>query len=265
MSNKFLVNLHCTYKDNFRVYFLLDACLGGELFTILRQKRYFDEQTAKFYIACIVEAFGYMHSKQIVYRDLKPENLVLDSEGYLKITDFGFAKEIVDKTFTLCGTPDYLAPEIVTGQGHGFAVDWWTLGILTYEMLASISPFFDDEPIEIYRKIIRGRVKFPTYFSYEAKDLIRGLLHAKPTKRLGISKGGSGNIRKHAWFYNFDWKKLRDGTMKAPIVNKVENNQDLSNFARHEGDNDDINEKDEGENASSQQASIYAQNDFEEF
>jgi len=239
MHNKFLVNLHRTYKDKLRVYFLLDVCLGGELFTILRQRRYFDEPTAKFFTACVVEAFAYMHAKQIIYRDLKPENLVLDSDGYLKVTDFGFAKEIPDKTFTLCGTPDYLAPEIVTGQGHGRAVDWWTLGILIYEMLASFPPFFDDEPIETYRKIIRGHVKFPRYFSAEARDLIRGLLRNKPTKRLGILRGGADNIRKHAWFSTFEWDKLCDGSMKAPIINKVKNNQDLSNFINSEEDQQD--------------------------
>eukprot|EP00493_Phyllostaurus_siculus_P015210 UN15444 len=130
MNNPFLVNLRGTYKDKYKVYFLLDVCLGGELFTILRRRRYFNEATSKFYAGCVVEAFDYMHSRRIIYRDLKPENLVLDDQGYLKVTDFGFAKVAEDKTFTLCGTPDYLAPEIVTGQGHGKGVDWWTLGIL---------------------------------------------------------------------------------------------------------------------------------------
>eukprot|EP00494_Astrolonche_serrata_P027337 UN27600 len=176
MHHEFLVNLIATYKDRLRVYFLLDVCLGGELFTLLRKRRYFDEPVSQFYAACVVEAFDYMHSKSIIYRDLKPENLVLDSSGYLKVTDFGFAKKVEDKTFTLCGTPDYLAPEIVTGQGHGKGVDWWTLGILIYEMLASFPPFFHDEPIETYKKIIKCRIKFPRYFSGESKELIKGLL-----------------------------------------------------------------------------------------
>lgn len=134
----------------------------------------------------MIEAFDYMHGKDIVYRDLKPENLVLDDKGYLKVTDFGFAKEVPEKTFTLCGTPDYLAPEIVTGQGHGKGVDWWTLGVLIYEMLASFPPFFDEEPIETYRKIIKGRIKFPRYLSPFAKDIVKNFLRSKPTKRLGI-------------------------------------------------------------------------------
>merc|ERR1711870_20301 len=136
----------------------------------------------------VCEGFDYMHSMDIIYRDLKPENLVLDSRGYLKIADFGFAKKITDKTYTLCGTPDYLCPEIVTGRGHGKGCDWWTLGILIYEMLASFPPFVADEPIETYRKIIRGRIRFPRYFSQEVRDLIRGLLHNKPTRRLGVLK-----------------------------------------------------------------------------
>merc|ERR1712113_671150 len=135
--------------------------------------------------------FEYMHSKNIIYRDLKPENLVIDLNGYLKIADFGFAKVVTDKTFTLCGTPDYLAPEIVTGQGHGKGVDWWTLGVLIYEMLSSFPPFFDDEPMMTYRKIIKGKVKFPRFFSQEAKDLVSKLLKPKPTKRIGVIKGGA--------------------------------------------------------------------------
>jgi len=228
----FLVNLRGVYKDEYRVYFLLEVCLGGELFTILRRKRYFNEPTAKFYTACVVEAFAYMHGKRIIYRDLKPENLVLDSAGYLKVTDFGFAKVVNDKTFTLCGTPDYLAPEIVTGQGHGKGVDWWTLGILIYEMLASFPPFFDEEPIETYRKIIKCRIKFPRYFTSEAKNLIKSLLRSKAVKRLGVLKGGAKNIRAHPWFKNFSWEELNAMKMRPPIVPRLDNGS-LNNFSQN--------------------------------
>jgi len=238
LNNDFLVNLRGTFKDKLRVYFVLDVCLGGELFTILRKRRYFDESTAKFYAACVINAFDYMHGESIIYRDLKPENLVLDSKGYLKVTDFGFAKVVEDRTFTLCGTPDYLAPEIVTGQGHGKGVDWWTLGILIYEMLASFPPFFDDEPIETYKKIIKCRIKFPRYFSPEAKELIKQLLRSKPVKRLGVLKGGANLIRRHSWFADFGWDNLKNFKARPPIKPKVKGPDDMRNFEKQEADDD---------------------------
>jgi CRP-like cAMP-binding protein len=243
LDNRFLVNLRQTYKDEHYVYFLLEVCLGGELFTILRKMRSFDESTAKFYAACVVEAFNYMHDRDIIYRDLKPENLVLTDGGYIKITDFGFAKVVSNKTFTLCGTPDYLAPEIVTGQGHGRGVDWWTLGILIYEMLASFPPFFDDEPMMTYRKIIQGKFKFPRYLSAQSKDLISKFLKPKATKRLGLIKGGADLVRQHPWFKEFDWTSLNEGTMKAPIRPKVRSTQDLSNFDHFQEKEEDLEYK----------------------
>jgi serine/threonine protein kinase len=211
----------------------LEPSLGGELFSVLRAKTFFDEHTARFFAAGVVLAFEYMHSKGIIYRDLKPENLLLDARGYLKITDFGFAKKVGDqRTWTLCGTPDYLAPEVVSGQGHGRGVDWWTLGILIYEMLASYPPFYDgiirsslpflcfyhmnssssgwsliliEDPMKTYAKIMHGQIAFPMHFSKQAVDLIRRLLHAKPTKRLGVLKGGARLVKDHLWFKGFDW------------------------------------------------------------
>jgi len=237
LHSDFLVNLRGTFKDKLRVYLLLDVCLGGELFTILRKRRYFNEKTSRFYTACVVEAFGYMHSLNVIYRDLKPENLVLDEKGFLKVTDFGFAKQIVDQTYTLCGTPEYFAPEIVTGQGHGKGVDWWTLGILIYEMLASFSPFFDDQAIGIYRKIVAGRLKFPRHFSHNAKDLIKGFLKSRPTRRLGVLHNGDvDKIRKMEWFVDFSWEDLRSFKMRPPIEPKVKSMKDISNFNRMEKD-----------------------------
>merc|ERR1719461_1411576 len=243
LNNPFLVNLRATYKDEHRVYFLLEVCLGGELFTILRKMRSFDENTARFYSSCVVEAFHYMHERDIIYRNLKPENLVLTAKGYLKVTDFGFAKIVPNKTFTLCGTPDYLAPEIVTGQGHGKGVDWWTLGILIYEMLASFPPFFDDEPMMTYRKIIQGKFKFPRYLSAQSKDLISKFLKPKATKRLGVIKGGAALIRQHPWFKDFKWAELKEQTLKPPIKNKVRSSKDLSNFDLFQEKDEDVSYK----------------------
>jgi len=240
MNNEFLVNLRGTFKDALRVYFLLDVCLGGELFTILRNRRYFDEATSRFYAACVVEAFAYMHSLSIVYRDLKPENLVLDSRGFLKIADFGFAKEISGKTHTLCGTPDYLAPEIVTGRGHGFGVDWWTLGILIYEMLASFPPFFDDQPIETYRKIVKGKVRFPQFFSSVSKDIVKAFLKVKAMRRLGVLHDGNVQmVRGHPWFKRFNWSGLQRFKALPPIVPTVSSPADISNFTKMKEEKDD--------------------------
>ena len=155
---------------------LLELALGGELFSVLREKNRFEEPQSRFYAACVQAAFAYLHDKQIVYRDLKPENLLFDAEGYLKVVDFGFAKHIIDRTWTLCGTPEYLAPEIITNKGHNLAVDWWAFGILMFEMLVGQPPFCADDPMDIYQKILRNRVAYPSSMSKPAKDLIAKLL-----------------------------------------------------------------------------------------
>jgi len=235
----FLANLIRTYKDTLRVYYLLEVCLGGELFTILRKRRQFSEKIARFYVACVIEAFDCMHSHNIIYRDLKPENLVLDDTGYAKVTDFGFAKVVTDKTFTLCGTPDYLAPEIVTGTGHGKAVDWWTLGILTYEMIASYPPFYSKSPMITYKKILKGKPKFTSSFSDPAKRFVVSFLKTRPVKRLGMQLNGVEIMRNRSFFKNFDWPKLKARTMQAPIRNKVRNLKDMSNFQRSRAKKDD--------------------------
>jgi len=229
-----LVRLFATFNDKNCLYFLLEPALGGELFSVLRAKTFFDETTARFYAAAVILAFEYMHSKGIIYRDLKPENLLLDEKGYLKITDFGFAKKVMDqRTWTLCGTPDYLAPEVVSGQGHGRGVDWWTLGILIYEMLASYPPFYDEDPMKTYAKIMQGQITFPMHFSKAAVDLIRRLLHSKATKRLGVLKGGAKLIKEHVWFKGFDWDAFEARKIPAPIIMPVKNNEDLSNFEEY--------------------------------
>jgi len=234
LKHPFCIRLHQTYKDKNRLYFLLEPSLGGELFSVLRARTLFDEETARFYAGSVVLAFEYMHSKNIIYRDLKPENLLLDDKGFLKVTDFGFAKELLTgRTWTLCGTPDYLAPEIVAGKGHGKGVDWWTLGIFIYEMLASYPPFYDEDPMKTYAKIMHGNITFPSHFSKEAVNLIQKLLHHKPTKRLGVVKGGAKLIKKHAWFKNFDFDKLYAREIKPPIVPKIKNAEDIGNFDQY--------------------------------
>eukprot|EP01083_Nonionella_stella_P307662 1082278_1 len=235
----FIIKLFATFKDEESVYFLLEPVLGGELFALLRDRSAFDESTSAFYAACVVEAFAYMHSKYVIYRGLKPENLLLASNGYLKITDFGFAKFVTDRTWTLCGTPDYLAPEVVSGIGHNKAVDWWTLGILIYEMISSYPPFYDDDPMQTYAKIMHGNIDYPRHFSKNVIDLIKRLLQPKPTKRLGIIKGGVNQIKNHAWFSktnHFNWNHFVKQELTAPYIPRIGGPQDLSNFEDYSDD-----------------------------
>ncbi|KAH0084099.1 Pkinase-domain-containing protein, partial [Aureobasidium melanogenum] len=162
VKHPFLITLWGTFQDSKNLYMVMDFIEGGELFSLLRKSQRFPNPVAKFYAAEVTLALDYLHSMDIIYRDLKPENLLLDRHGHLKITDFGFAKEVPDITWTLCGTPDYLAPEVVSSKGYNKSVDWWSLGILIFEMLCGFTPFWDSgSPLKIYENILRGRVKYP--------------------------------------------------------------------------------------------------------
>jgi serine/threonine protein kinase len=151
-------------QDDRYLYYLLEYIPGGELFTLLRSEVTFIPEKTRFYTAQIIMIFVYLHSKDIIYRDLKPENILINHNGYIKLTDFGMAKRVYDKTYTMCGTPEYLAPEMVLNKGHSKPVDWWTLGILIYEMMVGIDPFNDEDPLMIYKKILHGKIKFPVNF-----------------------------------------------------------------------------------------------------
>lgn len=239
LKHPFIIRLFATFRSVNKLYFLLEPALGGELFTFLRKRKLFTEDWSRFYAGCVVLAFEYMHSKDILYRDLKPENLLMGDDGFLKVTDFGFAKKVVGKTWTLCGTPDYLAPEIVASKGHGKGVDYWTLGVLIYEMIASYPPFYDEDPMQTYAKIVEGTVKYPSHFSQNAKLLISQLLHPNTTQRLGCTVDGARGIKSHKWFYGFDWDALFNKTMKSPYIPKIKSNTDTSNFIDYGGDGKD--------------------------
>ncbi|KAJ3089828.1 camp-dependent protein kinase catalytic subunit [Quaeritorhiza haematococci] len=226
----FLVSMLGTFQDSVNVYLVLDYVSGGELFSYLRRCGRFPNHVARFYAAEVVMAFEHLHSKNIIYRDLKPENLLIDSHGHIKITDFGFAKLVPDITWTLCGTPDYLAPEIIQSKGYGKAVDWWALGVLIYEMLAGHPPFYDEDHFKLYEKILACKPKFPAHFDPNAKDLVKRLLTADLTKRYGNLKGGSSDIKKHKWFAGIDWAKLRNLQIAAPYVPPSKGDGDTSNF-----------------------------------
>lgn len=225
---------YATWQDETNLYMLMDYVIGGELFTYLRRAGRFTHETARMYAAMVVLALEHLHSKNILYRDLKPENLLIDKQGYLKICDFGFAKHVEDRTWTLCGTPEYLAPEIIQSKGHGKAVDWWALGVLLFEMLAGYPPFFDDNPFGVYEKILAGRIHFPSHFDADAKDLVRKLLAADRTQRLGNLKGGAEDVKNHPYFLSIDWQQLLECKLRAPIVVRAKSEGDASNFETYE-------------------------------
>ncbi|KAK3276295.1 hypothetical protein CYMTET_15624 [Cymbomonas tetramitiformis] len=234
-NHPMLTKLVRTFKDESKVYMLQEVALGGELFNhlIATPDGYFDQRTAKFMAACVVLGLEHMHNRNIIYRDLKPENLLLDADGYCMIVDYGFAKRVTGKTFTLCGTPDYLAPEILQRKGHNKAVDYWALGVLIFEMLAGYAPFTPDDDANInetYSMIIDNEYTIPRDMDAQAGSLIKKLLHSNPDLRLGSGKLGAKEIKKHPWFADIDWVALERRKLKAPIIPRIDDKFDMSNF-----------------------------------
>ncbi|KAG0706332.1 cyclic AMP-dependent protein kinase catalytic subunit [Suillus ampliporus] len=230
VRHPFVVDLFATFQDSLNIYMLMSYVPGGELFTHLRRAGRFTPDVTRFYLANIILALQYLHSFNIIYRDLKPENLLLDSRGYLRLTDFGFAKIVDDRTWTLCGTPEYLAPEIIQSDGHGKAADWWACGVLCYEMLVGYPPFFDETAYGIYEKILRGNIHWPRTMDRLSKELIRAFLHPDRSKRLGNMIGGPQDILDHPWFRGVDWEALERCEIKAPIVPHTTSLDDTRHF-----------------------------------
>ena len=243
MNHPFIVELKgVNVIDPKYLYLILEYVPGGELFTLLRSNLTFPLEQARFYVAHIVTIFEYLHEKSIIYRDLKPENILISKNGYLKLTDFGFAKKIDGKTYTLCGTPEYLAPEIILNKGHGMPVDWWTMGILLYEMLVGIDPFSDDDPMMIYQKVIKGKIRFPKEMNKDAKSLIKHLLTADTTKRYGCLKNGVRDIINHSFFDGFPWRDFVFVKMKPPYIPNVKSDGDTSCFSSYPDSDSDTKE-----------------------
>ncbi|XP_072393984.1 cGMP-dependent protein kinase 1 isoform X1 [Diabrotica undecimpunctata] len=239
----FIVKLFKTFKDAKYLYMLMESCLGGELWTVLRDKGHFDDATTKFCTACVVEAFDYLHSRNIIYRDLKPENLLLDNSGYVKLVDFGFAKKLQTgrKTWTFCGTPEYVAPEVILNKGHDISADYWSLGVLMFELLTGTPPFTGSDPMRTYNIILKGidQIDFPRSITRNAQALIKRLCRDNPAERLGYQKGGISDIQKHKWFDGFNWEGLVNRTLTPPIIPTVHNVTDTSNFDNYPRDTDD--------------------------
>lgn len=232
LQHPFLMTLRFAFQSKEKLYFVLDYLNGGELFYHLKNKRRFPEETARLYVAEIGAALGHLHSLDIIYRDLKPENILLDAEGHCCLTDFGLSKDLdpTDQAHTFCGTPEYLAPEIVTGVGHGKAVDWWSLGILLYELTVGIPPFYSQNVNEMYNKIQHGVLRFPPFLSEHCKSLIVALLNRDPNKRLGSGKNDFKDLQAHPFFNPINWDHLMAKKIEPLYKPDVKGIADTSNF-----------------------------------
>jgi len=244
----FWVRLCFNFKDNSNLYLVLTFEQGGEMFTHLRKAKKFPEVQARFYCAQVIMAFEYLHELEIVYRDLKPENMLLSLDGYCRVTDLGFAKKLQrehPRTYTLCGTPEYLAPEVIRNRGYGKSVDWWTVGVLIFEMTAGNVPFYSKDQQHMYRKIVQGNLYLPSHFSPELKDLCSNILQVDTSKRYGCLRHGVKDIKQHPWFTPIKWQMLYEKQIRPPWVPDVRGIGDASYFhtQREEKIHVSVNEK----------------------
>lgn len=231
INNPFIVPLKFSFQSPEKLYLVLAFVNGGELFHHLQREGRFSVWRSKFYTAELLCALECLHGYNVIYRDLKPENILLDYTGHISLCDFGLCKLNMtekDKTNTFCGTPEYLAPELLLGQGYTKAVDWWTLGVLLYEMLTGLPPFYDENVQEMYRKILEDPLRFPDDIDKDARHLLIQLLTRDPSQRMGST--GPAEIKAHAFFRDIDWKKLIAKKIQPPFKPSVESAIDTSNF-----------------------------------
>ena len=234
INHPFIVSLYFAFQDEKKLYLITEFMQGGELFYHLHRERFFSNERTQFYAAEIVLALDHLHKNNCIYRDLKPENVLLDKDGHIKLADFGLSKIMLEKNkakaFTLCGTPDYLAPEILEDKGYDKTVDWWSLGALIYEMLVGYSPFKMRKGEQLNIEKYKEPVPLHNHFTPEAKMIITDLLVVEPSKRLGYGSNGTENIKKHPFFKDINWEELYNKKVEPEFVPKIFNELDLGNF-----------------------------------
>eukprot|EP00735_Rhodelphis_limneticus_P008517 TRINITY_DN2155_c0_g1::TRINITY_DN2155_c0_g1_i1::g.12753::m.12753 TRINITY_DN2155_c0_g1::TRINITY_DN2155_c0_g1_i1::g.12753 ORF type:complete len:456 (-),score=146.91,sp/P54644/KRAC_DICDI/44.54/1e-132,Pkinase/PF00069.20/1.9e-75,Pkinase_Tyr/PF07714.12/9.4e-36,PH/PF00169.24/1.3e-23,PH_11/PF15413.1/1.1e-08,PH_3/PF14593.1/1e-05,PH_3/PF14593.1/1.6e+02,Kinase-like/PF14531.1/19,Kinase-like/PF14531.1/3.4e-05,Pkinase_C/PF00433.19/1.4e-05,PH_9/PF15410.1/9.9e-05,PH_9/PF15410.1/4.6e+03,PH_8/PF15409.1/0.00068,PH len=233
IKHPFIVGLQYAFQTNEKLYMVMDYVAGGELYFHLRNERRFPEKRVKLYMAELVLALEYLHKLNIIYRDLKPENILLGTDGHLHLTDFGLSKIMFQQeaTHTFCGTPYYLAPEMLKGdKGHGKGVDWWSLGVLMYEMLCGMPPFYSRNMNNVYEKILHGEIRYPNFISPQAKDLISKFLIRDPDARIGATEEDAAPIKEHEFFADIDWEKILKKEYEPDFKPVVSKEGDVSNF-----------------------------------
>ena len=231
----FIVNIKSAFQDDTNLYLVSEFMQGGDMFFHLHDGQIiiFSNEKTKFYMIELVLALVFLHKNNMVYRDLKPENILLDSEGHVKLTDFGLSKILEDeddKAFTLCGTPQYLAPEVLLRQGYDKMVDWWSLGCVMYEMLCGCLPFAIKRGLKLSMKIYEKKIVFPKNIDKNAKDLIEKLLVVNPKNRIGYGPNGSEDIKNHPFFNGVDWDLAFEKKLTPPFVPKLKSDVDLRYF-----------------------------------
>jgi serine/threonine protein kinase len=232
INHPFLVNLHSCFTSPSRIYFVMEYAQGGDLIYHVRQNN-FTHTRAKFYLCEVLLALEYLHKKNIIYRDLKLDNILLTTEGHIKITDYGLCKENMDvstTTNTFCGTPEFMAPELLKGHPYTRAVDWWTYGILTYEMLVRGAPFKGNDDEELFRNIIESQPFYPQHMGRDAIHLTSSLLIKDPKRRLGASQADAEEIKSHPFFRNVDWQAMLEKRVPVPYVPRFKGKLDVSHF-----------------------------------
>ncbi|KAL1254622.1 hypothetical protein QQF64_016851 [Cirrhinus molitorella] len=234
-QHPFLTQLYYCFQTAERLFFVMEFVNGGDLMFHIQKCRRFDEPRARFYAAEIVSALMFLHSKGIIYRDLKLDNILLDRDGHCKLADFGMCKEDVRDgklTSTFCGTPDYIAPEIILEDLYGVSVDWWALGVLLYEMLSGHAPFEAETEDELFECILKDEIIYSSWLSNEAEDILRGLLTRDPAGRLGCidSDGGEEAVTAHPFFTGLDWDKLNRRDITPPFTPRIDSIEDVNNF-----------------------------------
>eukprot|EP00929_Paragymnodinium_shiwhaense_P075812 TRINITY_DN38812_c0_g2_i1.p1 TRINITY_DN38812_c0_g2~~TRINITY_DN38812_c0_g2_i1.p1 ORF type:complete len:779 (-),score=178.98 TRINITY_DN38812_c0_g2_i1:59-2395(-) len=237
-DSPFIIKMYEAYESEQFVHLLLEVALGGELLAVYGKHPFHgSEEHARFYVAGIACALEHLHSLKIIYRDLKPENVLLDSQGYVKLTDMGLAKLEVGQTYTTCGTPEFLAPEVVQGIGHTRSADWWSLGVLTFELIMARTPWESNSVMDIYAQINKGlkHSDLPNRMRKPLKEFICGLMKVNPNERLPVKSGGTRALEDARWYKNagFSWAPLRELKLEAPFKPSVTDPRDTSNFSTH--------------------------------